>query len=219
MTKAIIYVHGKNGTAAESRHYEGLLPGFDAIGIEYRSDHPKEGASDLEKEVKRVKSKYKNVILVANSIGAFYCMNAKLNGLIDRAYFISPIVDMEKIIEGMLRSVNATENKLRQRGSIPTPYNETLSWEYLSYVRSHPLSWDIPTDILYGEKDQMTPYETMRAFAEKTGATLTVMKGGEHWFHTDEQMKFLDEWILACQRNLNIKCRKKADSADLARKY
>ena len=21
------------------------------------------------------------------------------------------------------------------------------------------------------------------------------MQGGEHWFHTDEQMKFLDEWI------------------------
>ena len=26
-------------------------------------------------------------------------------------------------------------------------------------------------------------------------ATLTVMKGGEHWFHTEEEMKFLDEWI------------------------
>ncbi len=27
------------------------------------------------------------------------------------------------------------------------------------------------------------------------GATLTVMKGGEHWFHTEEEMNFLDEWI------------------------
>ena len=25
--------------------------------------------------------------------------------------------------------------------------------------------------------------------------TLTVMRNGEHWFHTEEQMKFLDEWI------------------------
>ena len=25
---------------------------------------------------------------------------------------------------------------------------------------------------------------------------LTVMENGEHWFHTEEQMKFLDEWIL-----------------------
>ena len=35
----------------------------------------------------------------------------------------------------------------------------------------------------------------VRAFAEKTGAALTVMPGGEHWFHTDEQMRFLDDWI------------------------
>ena len=24
----------------------------------------------------------------------------------------------------------------------------------------------------------------------------SIMKNGEHWFHTDEQMKFLDEWII-----------------------
>ena len=23
------------------------------------------------------------------------------------------------------------------------------------------------------------------------------MENGEHWFHTDEQMKFLDNWILS----------------------
>ena len=33
------------------------------------------------------------------------------------------------------------------------------------------------------------------AFAEKHNADLTVIENGEHWFHTQEQMKFLDEWI------------------------
>lgn len=32
-------------------------------------------------------------------------------------------------------------------------------------------------------------------FTKQTNATLTVMRNGEHWFHTEEQMKFLDEWI------------------------
>ena len=32
-------------------------------------------------------------------------------------------------------------------------------------------------------------------FAKQTNATLTVMRNGEYWFHTEEQMKFLDEWI------------------------
>ena len=29
----------------------------------------------------------------------------------------------------------------------------------------------------------------------KNNAELTVMPGGEHWFHTKEQMQFLDNWI------------------------
>lgn len=65
----------------------------------------------------------------------------------------------------------------------------------LCYVREHPLSWNISTNILYGEKDHLTSYETVSKFARQIGATLTVMKGGEHWFHTKEQIKFLDGWI------------------------
>lgn len=39
--------------------------------------------------------------------------------------------------------------------------------------------------------------EFLRFFDEqrKKCASLTVMHGGEHWFHTEEQMAFLDEWI------------------------
>ena len=41
----------------------------------------------------------------------------------------------------------------------------------------------------------MTSLETVRAFAEQHDAVLIVMENGEHWFHTDEQMQFLDDWI------------------------
>lgn len=70
-----------------------------------------------------------------------------------------------------------------------------MSWEYLHYVRKHPIEWNIPTCILYGEKDNLTSEETISEFADRIGATLTVMKDGEHWFHTDAQMKVLDNWI------------------------
>ena len=43
--------------------------------------------------------------------------------------------------------------------------------------------------------DSLTSYETISAFAAAHGASLTVMDGGEHWFHTAEQMCFVDEWI------------------------
>ena len=72
------------------------------------------------------------------------------------------------------------------------------SWAYLCYVREHPVTWTVPTHILYGEKDNLTSYETIAEFADRIGSTLTVMENGEHWFHTKEQMDFLSDWIKQC---------------------
>ena len=80
---------------------------------------------------------------------------------------------------------------------ILTEFGETLSWTYLCYVRTHPVSWRVPTHILYGAQDDLTSLETILAFTGRIGAALTVMPDGEHWFHTDEQMRFLDKWITA----------------------
>ena len=46
-----------------------------------------------------------------------------------------------------------------------------------------------------GENDNLTSFETISGFAKKHKAGLAVMENGEHWFHTDEQMRFLDDWI------------------------
>lgn len=42
---------------------------------------------------------------------------------------------------------------------------------------------------------KLTSQETIHKFANDINAELTVMKNGEHWFHTAEQMAFLDDWI------------------------
>ena len=86
-------------------------------------------------------------------------------------------------------------NDLQKQKEIPTSFGETLSWDYLCYVREHPVTWTVSTYILYGEKDNLTSYETISKFADRIGATLTVMENGEHWFHTKEQMDFLSDWI------------------------
>ena len=193
--KTVLYIHGKSGNASESTHYEKFFPDCKVIGLDYKSFSPWETGKEIHEAVVSLKTEFESIILIANSIGAFFCMNANLNGLIEKAYFISPVVNMEKLICDMMKWANVTEAELEQRKIIPTDFGEELSWEYLCYVRTHPLNWKVPTSIIYGEKDNLTSLETMRAFAEKQGATLTVMKGGEHWFHTEEEMKFLDEWI------------------------
>ena len=191
----VLYVHGKGGSAAEAEHYKPLFPSCDVVGLDYKSDMPWEVKTEIKETVKSLKARYDRVILIANSIGTFFCMNADIDELVRKAYFISPIVDMEKLILDMMLRANITESELQEKGTIQTNSGEELSWEYLSYVREHPIKWNVPTEILYGGKDNLTTYETITEFSRKHHAHLTVMKNGEHWFHTEEQMRFLDNWM------------------------
>ena len=150
--------------------------------------------------VEELKRQYDTVILIANSIGAFFCMNAGIDEMIQEAYFISPIVDMEKMITNMMMGANVTEQELESKGTIHTEFGEELSWDWLCYVRKHPIHWQVPTQILYGSNNHLTSIETITDFANKHQASLTVMEGGEHWFHTEEQMVFLDYWIMKIQQ-------------------
>ena len=195
MKRLVIYVHGKGGSAEEAKHYQSLFSESEVIGFDYKSQTPWEAKSEFSKFYDLNSKGYDSVILIANSIGAFFSMNALSEKKIDKALFISPIVNMEKLITDMMAWSNVTEAELKSKGEIPTIFGETLSWEYLCYVRNNPIEWSIPTCILYGEKDNLTSIDTMSAFAKQIGATLTIMENGEHWFHTNEQMEFLDNWI------------------------
>ena len=191
----VLYIHGKGGSAAECEHYRPLFPGREVIGLDYQTFTPWEAGEEIHEEVARIKQEYEDITLIANSIGAFFCMVAGIDGLISKAYFISPVVDMERLICEVMGFVNVTEAQLKTEGLIPIASGEDLSWDYLCYVREHPIRWNASTEILYGENDNLTSYETIASFAREHNAKLTVMEGGEHWFHTKEQMKFLDEWI------------------------
>ena len=122
-------------------------------------------------------------------------MNGNITDKIRRAFFISPIVNMERLITDMMSWANVTEEDLQEKKYIETEFGETLSLEYLRYVREHPITWNVRTDILYGDKDNLTAIHTIKEFAEEHNASLIIMEQGEHWFHTEEQMIFLDNWI------------------------
>ena len=195
MKSVMLYIHGKGGSAAESEHYRPLFPDCEVFGLDYRTSTPWETGAEIHDTVSKLKDRYESITLIANSIGAYFSMHAGINGLIGKAYFISPVVDMERLILDMMRRANVTEEQLQAEGIIATDFGEDLSWDYLRYVREQPIRWTVPTEILYGSRDHLTSYETISAFAEALGARLTVMEGGEHWFHTAQQMRFLDGWI------------------------
>ena len=195
MRRIIIYIHGKGGNAEEANHYRSLFPESDVVGFDYTSQNPWDAKNEFPGLFDSCSKAYDEVILIANSIGAFFAMSALAEKRISKALFISPIVNMEKLITDMMMWSNVTEDELESKKEIPTEFGETLSWEYLCYVRRHPIRWHIPTCILYGGRDHLSSRETISEFAEKQGADLTVMEDGEHWFHTKEQMQFLDDWL------------------------
>ena len=197
MRRAILYVHGKGGSPDEAARFGQLFPGRVVMGLNYRSDTPWETREEIRVAVGALARECDRMSLIANSIGAYFSLLSLDETLVDAAYLISPVVDMEKQIGRMMTWANVTERELAERQEIPTTFGETLSWRYLCDVRDHPVTWRVPTRILYGERDELTDMRTITEFAEKSGAALTVMPGGEHWFHTDEQLRFLDRWISA----------------------
>ena len=199
MERAVIYIHGQGGNALEARHYQPLFPDSEVIGFDYRAQTPWEAADEFPRFFAEVGARYRRVSLIANSIGAYFAVSAPIAPYIDRAYFISPVADMENLITAMMREARVSEETLRERGEIDLSSGQRLSWAYLTYVREHPIAWRVPTRILYGGNDRLISRETVTAFAQKIGATLTVMEDGEHWFHAEEQMRFLDRWITGAE--------------------
>ena len=200
--EAIMYIHGKGGHPDEARYFRRLCEGCEIIGLDYHGKTPWETKDEILTEYDALRRKFGSVSVIAVSIGAYFCMNALQGQDIARAFFISPVVNMEKLIAGMMAYSGVSESELEARKEIDTDFGEKLSWEYLCYIRENPINWTAPTWILHGEKDNVIPVGRVREFAQRCSAELTVMPGGEHWFHTEEQTAFLDEWFRRC---INIK--------------
>lgn len=191
----LVYIHGKGGNAKESEHYRNLFPNCEVYGFDYKAETPWEAKVEFVQEFEKLRKSYKEIILIANSIGACFSMHAGLDKYVKKAYFISPMANLESLITNMILWAGVTEAVLEEKGIIPTNFGEDLSWEYLQYLRKNPISWNTPTEILYGTLDNLQTIDVIKEFAEKNHCGLTVMEGGEHWFHTEEQMAFLDNWI------------------------
>lgn len=149
MKRAILYVHGKGGSAGEADRFRAVCPSFDVLGVDYRGELPWEAAPQIAAAYDEARRQYEHIILLANSIGAYFTMLALGDQVPDRALFVSPVLDMERLILDMMAWAGVSEQALCERGEVPTDFGETLSWAYLCYVREHPIAWQVPTEILY----------------------------------------------------------------------
>lgn len=207
--KVYLFVHGKYSNKEEAVDFAGIAEnsGYQVLsfdlpehgerkGQEYKCT-VQNGINDLVIVYKFIKNKYKSISLYACSLGAYFSLAAFQNVEFRNSLFISPILDMERLIQNMMIWSNTTEDELKMRGEIETSFGETLSWDYYQYVKNHPIEkWSNKTSILYGGNDNLTERDVLNSFAEKYKCNVDIFDGGEHYFHTPEQLEFLGNWII-----------------------
>lgn len=200
-----LFLHGQMGYKEEAEAFAQVVcpKGYQVLSIDLpahgeRQEWAEElvpwtAAPDIRAALDWAGRRWKTVSLRANSIGAYFAMLAF--DAPDRALLVSPILDMERLILAMMGWAGVTDEQLREQGEIATSFGQTLSWKYLCWVREHPVhDWACPVCILYGSQDNMTSRQAIDEYVRHHDAKLTVMEGGEHWFHTPEQLAVLGEW-------------------------
>jgi len=152
--------------------------------------------SDLCKIMDFAQARAAEISLFACSMGAYFSLLAYKEISIKQSLLLSPVVNMNRIIDNMMTWFNVSEKRLEAEQEIPTPVGQTLYWDYYCYVKENPIvCWDSLTAILYGKEDNLCEFDFVSSFASEFNCGLDVMENGEHYFHTPEQLNFIRKWL------------------------
>lgn len=153
------------------------------------------GISDLHQISSYTFANWNSVSLFACSLGVYFSLQAYKNITFEKCLFLSPIVNMEYLIQNMFLWFHVTEEMLYKEKEIPTPI-DTLSWDYYQYVKKNPVTkWNSPTYILYGGKDNMQSLQVIEAFAKLNRVALTISEQSEHSFMGNGDSEIIKSWI------------------------
>lgn len=97
---------------------------------------PWTAAPELTRVMAYARAHWRATNVRATSIGAYFARLAFAAP--EKALFVSPIVDMERLICDRICAAGITEQILRERGMYPAREGDMLSWDYLCWVRAHP---------------------------------------------------------------------------------
>ena len=195
--KVVVYIHGLYGSATEAKDSSFLEEEYDVIGLDYQDANPWELKGTIRNEFEKITKNYKEVVVIANSIGAFYAYEYLSDFNIKQAFFISPIVDMHQIILGLMMQYHVSKEELKEKKEIKLENGQTLSYDFYLHTLNYEDSWTTPTDILYGSRDELVYIENIVDFlTTHPNAKLTIKQGAKHYFHTKEEKEFIKNWIL-----------------------
>lgn len=204
--KLFIFLHGQGGNKYEAEKFAqvALYGDYQVLSV----DLPKHGGrcdevlflpwivkDELLAVMDFAKIRWKQISVRATSIGAYFSLLAFKNEKIEKCLFVSPLLDMESMIIGMMRAANVSEQTLRDKKIIELKNGQTLSWEYLCFARENKVkTLCAQSYIFYASGDTLIGRDTIDKFVKENNCDLFVMDGGEHWLHTQEQLDAVKTW-------------------------
>jgi esterase/lipase len=203
----IIAVHGlmsnKEDTVIKILAEKAVEKGYQVLSFDLpehgeRKDNNKLLPWNCEIELRKIyewcEKAHKLISVFGCSIGAYMSLLAFKDKKIENSLFLSPIVNMEYVINQMMLNNNVSEKELKQKGKIALANGQILDWDYLTYVRSNTIDWKKPTEILWGIHDNIMSENEIDKFALKCNAKVQKVNS-EHFFYTDEQLNLYKEWL------------------------
>ncbi len=202
-----LFVHGKCGCKEEGEAFAEIVcpKGWQVLAIDLPEHGERQGGElgfdpwhvvpELRFVLLYARQGWGAIALRATSIGVWFSMQVFAGEPLEKALFVSPVLDMGKLIRNMMLWAGVDETRLQAEQEIPTDFGETLSWRYLQYAKEHPVTdWNASTAILYAGRDNLTDRATVDEFVHRFGCDLTVMEDSAHWFHNPEQLAVLRSW-------------------------
>ena len=159
--------------------------------------NPQNCISDLQVIYSYAKTMSAEISLFACSIGAYFSLLAFHSLTIRKSLFLSPVVNMERVIKNMMTTFEISEQRLENEIKIPLPIGKILDWNYYTFVKQNPVNFNknSPIYILCGSEDTLSAKEDIEIFCRKYNAKLTIQENTGHYFSSDEQLSFLKVWL------------------------
>lgn len=208
-----VYVHGRHSSKEDALCVAEVATkkGLQVISFDFpehgdrKADNSKRFViencvNELKEIIKYVNKRWEKINLFASSIGAYFSLVAYFSIEFNKTLFISPVLDLEQVINDMMICCNVDIDKLEQEKEIDTPMGETLSWEYLQYVKRNKLNkWRGTIKIIIGDNDELTCIEIVRSFKKNFICEVEFIENGKHYNHSEEQNRQIINWI---QKNI-----------------
>lgn len=197
----LVYIHSFNDCSKAKEEFCYLAKDYDLVDLIFENIKPWEAKDYIRDNFSKLTASYKEVVVVAISIGAFFVYEYLADFNIKQAFFVSPIVSMFQLILGIKMSTDSYLESLKEEKILYIDNKNEIPDDFYKSLDREGNKWKAPTEILYGEKDKIVYIENIAEFlANHPNSRLTIKKETGHKFVTKEDKDFIRKWVLKSLR-------------------